>query len=196
LTVPATVQDDVELERYLFHFAENSDIPLGIYECPFPRHYHLGLELIQKLADSGRFVAYKETSCELDKILSILEITENSKLDLLQANVPFMLEATQAGVPGSMNVVANWLPDLTIEVWKGGRVNDPSVEQLNASLCAMELAQRSVHPSGVKYLMSKRGLPIKPYTRLSKKLTKEEARGLDIVSGMWFQEDGSLTILK
>lgn len=195
LTVPAAIRDDQELEQYLFKIAEQTEMPLGLYECPFPRFYHLDLDLIRKLAGSGRFVAYKETSCDLEKILQILEITRETKLDLLQANIPFLLDATRAGVPGSMNVVANWLPDLTIEVMKRGLTDDPSVEELNAALCAMELAQRSVHPSGVKYLMAKRGLPIKPFTRRNKKLTKEEARSLDTVAKIWFQEDGTLMLL-
>jgi 4-hydroxy-tetrahydrodipicolinate synthase len=194
LTVPAGLQNDEEMERYFLTFAEETEMPLGLYECPFPRHYHLGLKLIRKLTESDRFVAYKETSCDLDKILAVQEITGDSNLALLQANVPFMLESVRAGVPGSMNVVANWLPDLTIEVMKRGLAQDPSAEELNALLCAMELAQRSVHPAGVKYLMSKRGLPIKPHTRISRRMTREEQRSLDIVSELWFRQDGSLSI--
>lgn len=196
LTVPAHLDNDADLESYYFQIAENTDMPLGLYECPFPRFYHLGLELIEKLANSGRFFAYKETSCDLDKITTILEITRNTPLALLQANVPYLLESTRAGVPGSMNVVANWLPDLTVEVIKRGLEGDPSADELNSLLCAMELAQRSVHPTGVKYLMSKRGLPIKPLTRYAKKLSKEEAQSLDNVSKLWFEEDGSLRVLQ
>jgi hypothetical protein len=88
------------------------------------------------------------------------------------------------------------LPDLTIEVAKRGAENDPTVDELNAVLCAMELAQRSFHPAGVKYLMSKRGIPIQPFTRYSRKLTKEEAHSIDTVSKMWFEEDGSLRVLQ
>lgn len=196
LTVPDSLNNDQELESYFLTIAEKTKMPLGLYECPFPRSYHLGLDLIKKLADTGRFFAYKETSCDLDKMKAILELTRHTSLAFLQANIPYLLEAMRAGAQGSMNVVANWLPDLTIEVVKRGMKNDPIAEKLNSVLCAMELAQRSFHPSGVKYLMSKRGLPIQSLTRYSRKLTKEEAHSIDTISKMWFEEDGSLRILQ
>lgn len=196
LTVPPAIDNDRELEAYYLKLAEKTDIPLGLYECPFPRSYHLGLSLIEKLAQSGRFYAYKETSCDIGKILKIIALTKDTPLASLQANVPYLLESIKAGAPGSMNVVANWLPDLTIEVANRGLADDPIADQLNSVLCAMELAQRSIHPTGVKYLMSKRGLPIKPLTRYAKKLSSEEARSLDTVSKMWFETDGSLKVLR
>ena len=196
LTIPSNMDDEQEIESYFLQMAEKTDMPLGLYECPFPRPYHLSLKLIEKLAQSGRYVAYKETSCDLDKILSIIELTKHSPLAYLQANVPFLLDAMRAGAPGSMNVVANWLPDLTIEVAKRAMADDdPAVDALNNALCVMELAQRSIHPSGVKYLMSKRGLPIKPLTRYPKKLSKEEAKSIDTVAKLWFNADGSLRAL-
>ena len=195
LTVPPFISDDETLGHYFMEIAQRTEMKLGIYECPQPRAYHLGLPLIKRLAESGRFFAYKETSCDIKKIKQVIEITRRSPLALLQANVPHLLEATQAGAEGSMNIVANWLPDLAVEVRKRGLQQDPSAETLNANLCAMELAQRSVHPFGVKYLMSKRGLPIKPKTRSNRKLTQEESRSLDIIAQLWFNEDGSLKVL-
>lgn len=195
LTVPPFISDDETLGHYFMKIAEQTEMKLGIYECPMPRAYHLGLPLIKRLAESGRFFAYKETSCNIDKIKQVIEITRHSPLALLQANVPHLLEATQAGAEGSMNIVANWLPDLAVEVRKRGILGDPTAQDLNASLCAMELAQRSIHPFGVKYLMSKRGLPIKPKTRYKRKLSQEEGRCLDIIAQLWFNEDGSLKVL-
>lgn len=195
LTVPPFISNDEALGHYFMKIAEQTEMKLGIYECPKPRAYHLGLPLIKKLAESGRFFAYKETSCDINKIKQVIEITRQTSLALLQANVPHLLEATRSGAEGSMNIVANWLPDLAVEVWKRGTLRDPGVEVLHAALCAMELAQRSIHPFGVKYLMSKRGLPIKPKTRYKRKLSQEEGRCLDIIAQHWFNEDGSLKVL-
>lgn len=196
LTVPTFCQDDQALAHYYLSMAEKTDMPLGIYECPVPRAYHLGLDLIREIAQSGRYYAYKETSCDINKIKKIIQITQQSALALLQANVPHLLAAVKAGAAGSMNIVANWLPDLTVEVANRGKAGDSTAEELHAVLCMMELAQRSIHPTGVKYLMSKRGLPIKPLTRYPKSLTQEEAHSLDTISKMWFETDGSLKLLK
>ncbi|MEN8192565.1 MAG: dihydrodipicolinate synthase family protein [Bacteroidota bacterium] len=196
LTVPTFHNTDEELEKYYLTIAENTDVKLGLYECPVPRSYHFGLDLVKTLAESGRYFAYKETSCDLEKIKKLIKITNNTLLALLQANVPFMLESIKLGVPGSMNIAANWIPDLEIEVMKRGLDGDSSAEELNNVLCAMELAQRSVHPMGVKYLISKRGIPIKPLTRYPRTFSLEEKYSLDHASKLWFDENGGLKTLK
>ncbi len=196
LTIPTFHDTDEELKKYYLTIAEKTDVKLGIYECPVPRSYHLGFDLVKTLADSGRFFAYKETSCNIDKIKKFIDITKDTPLALLQANVPYMLEAVKLGAPGSMNIAANWIPDLEIEVLKKGMQNDPSADEFNGILCGMEMAQRSVHPMGVKYLISKRGIPIKPLTRYPRVLSPEEKYSLDQASKYWFDKDGALRILQ
>lgn len=196
LTVPTFHNSDEELEKYYLTIAEKTDAKLGIYECPVPRSYNLGLPLIETLAKSGRFFAYKETKCNLEKIKSIIAIVKDTPFSYLQANVPYMLEAVKLGAPGSMNIAANWIPDLELEVLKGGLEGNPNADELNGILCGMEMAQRSVHPMGVKYLISKRGIPIKPLTRYPRILSLEEMYSLDQASKVWFDEEGALRILK
>ena len=61
----------------------------------------------------------------------------------------------------------------------------------------MELAQRTVHSRGTKYLLGKRGLPITPGARHPQSpLTPEEIYALDRAVAQWFRADGSLTVLK
>ncbi|VAX24293.1 hypothetical protein MNBD_IGNAVI01-2634, partial [hydrothermal vent metagenome] len=144
LTVPTFHNTDEELEKYYLTIVEKTDAKLGIYECPVPRSYNLGLGLVKVLADSGRFFAYKETSCNIDRIKKLIEITSDTNLAYLQANVPYMLEAVKLGAPGSMNIAANWIPDLEIEVLKRGLEGDANADELNGILCGMEMAQRSV----------------------------------------------------
>ena len=195
LTVPEYLNTDEELEKYYLTIAEKTNIKLGIYECPVPRRYYLGFDLIKKIAETGKFFAYKETSCELDKIKKITDITSSTNFAHLQANVPYLLESIKYGTPGSMNIAANWMPDLVVKVYELGKMNDPLADKLNNVLCGMEMAQRSVHPMGVKYLISKRGVPIKPLTRYPRKLSLEEIYGLELAAKNWFTEDGKLKIL-
>lgn len=196
LVVPIFHDNDVDLERYYLTMAEKVDAPLGIYECPVPRSYHLGLELVQKLASTGRFFAYKETACVLSRIKDLVPITNNTPLSLLQANIPYLLESIRIGAPGSMNIAAVWLPDLVARVIELGRVGAPEADRLHNILCAMELAQRAVHPQGVKYLLSKRGVAIKTHVRLSQQpLAEEVFYSLDHAAATWFRADGSLAVL-
>ena len=195
LTVPVFCNNDEELEKYYLELANSTNAKLGIYECPAPRTYHLGLNLIKTLADSGRFYAYKETSCNLEKIKEIIKITKQTNFDYLQANVPYLLESIRCGAPGSMNIASNWLPDLEIRIVDMAMENDSRVDELNTILCAMEMVQRSIHPMGVKYLISKRGIPIKPLTRYPRTLSLEEKYSLDQASKFWFDSNGALKIL-
>ena len=193
LTIPEHLNSEEEILHYFLAFAERTDFPLGIYECPFPRQYHLSLETIKVLANTGRFYAFKETSCEIEKIGAVATAIQHTNLDLLQANIPFFLEAQDAGSKGSMNVVANWLPDLTVAIyedWQNQLFDE--AQHKHQILCAMEMAQRSVHPTGVKYLMSKRGLNILPNTRYDRKITNEEKKALDCATQHWLRSDGGI----
>lgn len=196
LTVPTFLNTDEELEKYYLTIAEKVDAKLGIYECPVPRSYNLGLSLIDTLAKSGRFFAYKETQCNFEKMKSIIKITKDTSFSYLQANTPFMLETIKLGAAGSMNIAANWLPDLEVDIYNRGLKKDTTADKLNSILCGMEMAQRSIHPMGVKYLISKRGVPIKPLTRYPRALSSEEKYSLDQASKYWFDETGALRILR
>jgi 4-hydroxy-tetrahydrodipicolinate synthase len=190
LTVPEFINNDAELETYLFALAEQVDAPLGLYECPVPRHYHLGVALVEKLARSGRFVAFKETSCDLEKISAHIRVTSGTPLALLQANTPYLLETVRRGAPGSMSIAAGWAPELVKQVIDLTRAGDPRAETLHDQLCAMDIAERAVHPLGVKYLLARRGLPISMRSRTNPDpLAVEVLYALDRCARAWFQEE-------
>jgi 4-hydroxy-tetrahydrodipicolinate synthase len=197
LVVPEFYDSDADLEGYFLTIADKVDAPLGLYECPVPRAYHLGIALVEKLARTGRFVAFKETSEDLAKIVTLLQATRGTPLALLQANTPYLLDATRAGAPGSMSIAAAWLPDLVAAVIEAGCAGDPDAERLQAELCAMEMVQRVVHPQGTKYLLGKRGVPITPASRHPRSpLTSNVVRALDYCAAIWFDGAGELLCLR
>lgn len=196
LVVPPFYENDADLERYYSTLAEQVDAPLGLYECPVPRPYHLGVDLVRTLARSGRFHAYKETSCDLSKIHFLLHATRDTPLSLLQANTPYLLRSIQAGGLGTMSIAAIWLPDLVASVIEKGRAYDPDAVRLHEELCVMEMVQRVVHPQGAKVLLGRRGLPITGRSRHpTSPLTPEVCYALDRVADRWFSADGSLVVL-
>lgn len=192
LVVPEFLESESDLERYYLALADQVDAPLGLYECPVPRSFHLSVKLAARLAQTGRFVAYKETSCDLEKIRAHLSALRGTPLALLQANTPYLLAALRAGAPGIMSIAAIWLPDLTAAVIHAAQSGDPDVVALHARLCAMELAQRAVHPLGTKALLAKRGLPIAPRGRAHPAPSAEVLHALDAAARVWFDESGEL----
>ncbi len=194
LVVPDFLERETDLERYYLTLAEQVPAPLGLYECPVPRPFHLSVGLAARLAQTGRFVAYKETSCDLEKIYAHLHALNGTPLALLQANTPYLLESVVAGAPGSMSIVSIWLPDLVAAVIDKARAGDPSAAGLHARLCAMELAQRAVHPLGTKFLLGKRGLPIAPRGRAHPEPGAEVLCALEYAARAWFDAHGELRI--
>ncbi len=194
LLVPEFHDNDTDLEHYYLTLADKIEAPLGIYECPVPRRYQLGVELVRRLAQTGRFVAYKETSADLTKIRALLSVTAGTPLSLLPANTPYLSDAVEAGAPGAMSIAANWLPDLVGAVIAKGHAGDPDAERLHAQLCMMELVERAVRPVGIKHLLRQRGIPITPSTRRTtyEPCSPEVLRALEYCAGMWFTPDGEL----
>jgi 4-hydroxy-tetrahydrodipicolinate synthase len=187
LVIPPYLKDDTELGDYLFRLAERVDAPLGLYECPVPRAYHLGVDLVRRLAQSGRFFAFKETACDLEKIRALVEVTNGTPLAYLQANTPYLLEATRLGAPGTMSIAAGIVPELVGEVIRLAQQGDPRAAALHDRLTAFELAERQVHPLGVKYLLAKRGLPISMRSRTAKEpLSGEVQCALDACARLYF----------
>jgi 4-hydroxy-tetrahydrodipicolinate synthase len=193
LVVPEFHADDPGLERYFTRLAKNVDADLGLYECPVPRPFHLSVELVGKLSATGRFHAYKETSGDIQRIQNLLGAIRGTPLALLQANTPHLVKSIQAGAPGTMSIAAAWLPDLVSAVIAAVPTDPAAAAELHGALCAMELAQRAVHPQGTKYLLSKRGLPITHRSRLpASPMSPEVLAALDYSSDHWFFPDGTL----
>jgi len=196
LVVPTLYDDDADLERYYLEVCDKVEAPLGIYECPVPRSYHLGVPLVRTLAETGRFVAYKETSCRMEKIEALLDVTRDTPFSLLQANTPYLLASIRAGALGTMSTAAVWLPDLVAAVIDKGLAGDPDAERLQGELCVMHFVERLAHPQGTKYLLHKRGLDISPRSRHERfPLTPEVLQGLDYCAERWFDGQGNLVIL-
>lgn len=196
LLVPEFHDNDADLERYYMTIAEQVDARLGLYECPVPRSYHLGVDLVRMLAQSGRFFAYKETSCDLAKIDALLRLTDRTPLSLLQANTSYLLRSIQSGALGTMSTAAVWLPDLVAAVIERGIAGDSAAERLQGELCALHMVQRLVHPQGAVYLLRKRGLSLTPRSRNPRSpLTPEVLQALDYCAERWFDAGGNLTAL-
>jgi 4-hydroxy-tetrahydrodipicolinate synthase len=195
LVVPEFCDRDEDLLVYYLALAERVDAPLGLYECPVPRHFHLSVDLVARLAHTGRFVAFKETSCDIHRIRAHVAACAGTPLALLQANAPYLLEAVRAGAPGTMSIATNWVPDLVRAVIDCAQAGDPSAESLQAHLSVLEMVERGVHPLGLRYLLRKRGVPVSPHSRAGlAPLAPEVTRALDDCWAQWFRPDGTLNL--
>ncbi len=194
LIVPPFYDTEVALEHYYLTLAAQVNAPLGLYECPVPRPYHLSVDLVRTLAQTGRFQVFKETSCDWAKIEALLEVTRDTPLELLQANTPYLLDFIRAGGRGTMSIATIWLPELVAAVIAKERAGLPEAVHLQRMLCALEMVQRVVHPQGTKYLLGKRGLSVHPRTRGMPLLAREVVQALDYAAAWWFDAEGNLKL--
>src|SRR5664279_192588 len=65
--------DDVFKERIDLLLQLTGDIPLGLYECPYPYKRLISPGLMKWLAQTGRFHYHKDTSCDLTSVQNKLE---------------------------------------------------------------------------------------------------------------------------
>jgi 4-hydroxy-tetrahydrodipicolinate synthase len=88
------------------------DIPLGMYECPYPYRRLLTDEELSFCLDTGRFLFIKDVSCDLDTIKRRVALTKGSSMAVLNANAAIAWDAMQAGSKGFNGVNTNFHPDL------------------------------------------------------------------------------------
>ena len=89
-----------------------SDIPLGLYECPYPYKRLVSGKTLKWAAGTGRFRFMKDTCCDAALIAERVKWLENSGLLLLNANCQTLLETLKSGADGYCGIMANYHPKL------------------------------------------------------------------------------------
>jgi 4-hydroxy-tetrahydrodipicolinate synthase len=173
LLLPPFAQGDDGLERYYDAILAQTDCTLGVYECPVPAPRSLPPALTARLALTGRFACYKETSCDVATLAAQCAATAGTALAVLQANTPFLIEARRLGCPGSMCISATIVPELVRDVLA---LPDDLAQEPYRRLCALEAIRRVSHPAAAKFLLAERGLPIGPTSRKPGKELSAEVR--------------------
>lgn len=164
LLQPQFCPEEADLERYYLRIAEKTNTDLGLYEAPLPRHRLLSPELVAKLARTNRFVAYKETSGDIDTIKAKLDVCRGTRLNILQANLPILPEVQKLGGSGIMGIVVNFIPDLMVKLLNDIDVGR-DIEGLWRRVCIGEALGRLGGPVAVRYMLKLRGLPVGFATR-------------------------------
>ncbi|MBM3213892.1 dihydrodipicolinate synthase family protein [Candidatus Poribacteria bacterium] len=175
IRVPDHETTDEELRTHFLAFADTLDCPLGVYECPSPVRRLLPASLTRELAQTGRFLAFKETSCDPAKTAAQAEAARGTPLGIFQANTPFLPEAMADGCAGTMSLAANVDPEDAAAVTASGGTDASA----HARLCQFDFLTRLGHPLVSKEILAARGVPISATTRVLRgELSPEFRRGL------------------
>jgi 4-hydroxy-tetrahydrodipicolinate synthase len=176
-------ESDDQLKRNLDQILENTGtIPLGLYECPVPYKRLLSVSLAGYLAHTGRFLYYKETSCNTREIREKLSAIKKTKLRLYNANTPTALASLHHGAMGLSPISANFYPELYALLCRMGITKPETAEAclLQQYLSVMDAVTRIKYPLNAKLFLNWRGLKINPRTRIEvPPLHYEEIRMLE-----------------
>ncbi len=162
----------------------NPNIPLGLYECPYPYNRLLSEEEIRYAADSGRFSFLKDTCCDIKNIENRLRIVKGTSLQLFNANTSTLLPSLQKGAAGFSGVMANFHPRLyaaLLQCWE----DEPELaEQIQAHLSVCSFIERQYYPVNAKYHLQQKGIFSSAFTRTADPanltpLLQQEVRYMD-----------------
>jgi 4-hydroxy-tetrahydrodipicolinate synthase len=145
----------------LVRLCDLTDAPLGVYECPVPEHRLLSADDTARLAATGRYYFYKETSLTVESCAVKIRAAEGTPLRVFPARLSTTPQLLALGAAGHCGVAANFAPELTAALCDPGR-SDP--EYRDRVFRALEevysVTTSHVYPISAKYVLHRRGLRI------------------------------------
>lgn len=142
------------------------EIPLGLYECPFPYKYVLSLEEIKWALATRRFYFIKDTCCDPEMLKMRLDAVRGSPLKLFNANAQTLLYTLREGAAGYSSVMANIHPQLYAWLCESYAEYPEIAEHLQHILCFTSLAEQLSYPLIAKYVMRRQGVPVELRSRM------------------------------
>lgn len=160
--------DDIFKKRTEELLKLTGNIPLGMYECPYPYKRLISIDLMKWLAQTGRFLYHKDTSCDLRSIHNKLDVIKGTAYSLYNANTITSLSSMESGAAGISPIGANLYPELYSflinEFEQKG--NTDQLVSLNAQLDLMDAIVDQCYPFSAKLFLQKRGFPINTTCRI------------------------------
>ena len=142
-------------------------IPLGVYECPVPYKRLVPLDILKWLAQSGRFLYHKDTSCDLKEIKEKIDVAKNTSMGIYNAHVPTGIDSIMLGARGLSPIAANLYPELfyyLLKNWKDGGKSQ-EIKKLKNALDLMDTLIHHNYPRSAKLFLQKRGFIITTTSR-------------------------------
>ncbi len=126
------------------------ELPLGLYECPWPQRQLLSEDDIRFCAASERFVVLKDVCCDLAILKRRLALCAGTRLTIQNANAAIAWPAMQAGATGFCGVLNNIHPDLYAWMLGASKAPGKLAEELANFLAMAALIESQGYPGVAK----------------------------------------------
>ena len=181
--------DELLAERMLSMADRLPEIPLGVYECPYPYKRVLTPDVLRRLSANRKFSFLKDTCCDINLIEKKLKAVQNSNLKIFNANSATLLPSLRLGCAGFSGVMANFHPELYIKLCSCYMSEPEKAERIQDLIGTLSMAECQCYPVNAKYYLSLEGLSINIFSRSrstvdfgpSRKKEIEEMRSLTLM---------------
>ena len=137
------------------------DIPLGVYECPYPYKRLMSEAMLDFCGKSGRFTYMKDTCCDAAIMARRCEILRGTPMKLYNANAQTLLESLRNGAAGYCGVMCNFHPDLYVRLCAIWESEPETAETLQSFLGTAAFTESLAYPVTAKYHLKEiAGLPL------------------------------------
>lgn len=147
------------LRAHFRRVADESPIPVLLYNIPKYAHFRIEPELVAELSEHGNIVGMKDSSGDMAYLARCLE-SQGSSFTVLTGHGGTFATALRLGARGGILAVALFAPELSLEVWRAHHAGQSAVaedaQRLLVPLAAEIVARMGV--PGVKAAMDARGL--------------------------------------
>ncbi len=170
--------DEIFKKRITSLINLTGDIPLGIYECPYPYKRLISRDMMHWLSETGHFIYHKDTSCDPLAIKEKFGAIKNELFSFFNADTPTALGSLREGIAGLSPIGANLYPELYASLIH--RFNqhkaDEELEWLSARLTVMDTVVDLSYPFSAKYFLQQKGLPITNVCRITYDKVRPDGR--------------------
>lgn len=140
------------LRAYFNQLADQSHLPLFLYNIPMLTNNHLKPELVSQLANHKNIIGIKDSGGSMRNFIEMSRLTPED-FNLFIGSEILFLPAMLFGASGAVLGAANLVPHLLHELYE--RLDIDLARRL---IDVVEIMEQGVFPMGLKYAMSLRGL--------------------------------------
>lgn len=175
---------------YLMALADNTKLPVVLYEFPGMQPHLMKADVYGKLAATGRFKGIKDTTCYLSMIKEKIAVQGES--NVLQANIPLLYDAYLEGARGVVATPTACGTQLFVKMWDEFVRGDLEAAKVtHQHIILLDNAIDSGFMASAKYLCKLQGINMNWYTRGSHNLSDARIRSLEVYHD-WAKSVGDL----
>lgn len=170
---------DDQIVDYLSELAENTTLPILLYEFPGFQPHCMSGNAYGQLVATGKFKGIKDTTCSLEKIKEKIAVQGDSAV--LQANIPFLFDSYVAGARGVCATPTSCGAGLFRKMYDEFFV-EKNIEKARETYNEIILLDNCIDSgfnASAKYLVQLQGIPMTTVTRAGAKIDAPRRRSIE-----------------